>query len=152
VDPLGLDIAVIENGPTSGNPVGHTAIAVAGYGVFSSGNNTNAGSRLHDYLMREAPRRDTTVYVIKTTPFQDARAAARLRQSYKRNDLPWFAGNCSDISNGGLDAAGIPDMPAPNIFPGSAGERAKAAGAIIYMIPKGATSIPPGLEQFNTRP
>jgi RHS repeat-associated protein len=152
VDPLGLDIAVIENGATDGNPVGHTAIAITGYGVYSSGNNTNAGSSFQDYAIREAPRRDTTVYVIKTTPIQDALAAARLGESYKKIGLPYFKGNCSDISNGALDAAGIPDMPAPNILPGSAGERAKAAGGTIYMIPKGATSIPSGLGQFNPRP
>lgn len=51
-----------------------------------------------------------------------------------------------------LDTAGIPDMPSPIIFPGSAGERAKAAGATIYMISKDATSMPSDLEQLTPRP
>jgi RHS repeat-associated protein len=41
-DPLGLDIAVVENGPTPpspgeplGNPIGHTALCISGAGVFS---------------------------------------------------------------------------------------------------------------------
>ena len=37
------DILVIENGPTEGNPIGHTAIAVTGQGVFSFGNSTKLG-------------------------------------------------------------------------------------------------------------
>jgi RHS repeat-associated protein len=44
-DPNGLDVAVVENGPTSGNPIGHTAVAVTGGGVYSYGNRTAAGSR-----------------------------------------------------------------------------------------------------------
>src|SRR5205807_4195802 len=34
-DPSGMDIAVIENGPTAGNPIGHTSIAITGQGVYS---------------------------------------------------------------------------------------------------------------------
>jgi RHS repeat-associated protein len=46
-DPLGLDVAVIENGPTEDNPIGHTAICVTGAGVFSFGNDTT-GFELHE--------------------------------------------------------------------------------------------------------
>jgi RHS repeat-associated protein len=75
------DIAIIENGPTQGNPIGHTAIAVTGQGVFSFGNNTKLGSSLTDYVKREAPRRDTTITIIKTTPAQDKAAVdAALKQ------------------------------------------------------------------------
>jgi RHS repeat-associated protein len=72
-DPDGLDIAVIENGPTSytpfsgGNPVGHTGIAISCHGVYSFGNGTKRGSSLLEYLRREAPKRNTRIYVIKTT-------------------------------------------------------------------------------------
>lgn len=57
VDPDGHrpDILVIENGPTEGNPIGHTAIAVTGHGVFSFGNNTKLGSSSTAYIQREAP-------------------------------------------------------------------------------------------------
>ncbi|MGB8323369.1 MAG: RHS repeat-associated core domain-containing protein, partial [Candidatus Acidiferrum sp.] len=37
-DPLGLDIAVVEGGPTKDNPIGHTALCVSGSGLFSFGN------------------------------------------------------------------------------------------------------------------
>ncbi len=83
-DKTGLDIMIIENGPTKGNPLGHTAIAVTGRGVFSMGNgetttrydhkdkkNNIIGGGVSDYLDREAPRRDTTIYIVKTTPEQD---------------------------------------------------------------------------------
>ncbi len=59
---------MIENGPTDGNPVGYTAIAITGQGVYSVGNSVYAGSGVAAYLLRESLRRDTTVYVIKTTP------------------------------------------------------------------------------------
>ncbi len=149
VDPRGLDIAVIENGPTEGNPVGHTAIAITGQGVYSSGNKTNRGSSLLDYLKREAPRRDTTVHVIKTTPQQDAAALKNLEKSHKMKDLPYTNGNCSDISNSALDAAGIVDTATPNIWPGSAGARATAVGAAPYSIPKMSKTFPTALDQFN---
>ena len=64
IDPSGLDIAVIENGPTQGNPIGHTAIAITGHGVYSFGNDVELGSSLAAYLLREAPKRNTVVHVI----------------------------------------------------------------------------------------
>lgn len=78
-DPSGNDIAVIENGPTSGNPVGHTAIAITGAGVYSFGNTTLLGSNLSDYLYRQSSNRDTNVYLIHTTPAQDVAALKYLR-------------------------------------------------------------------------
>jgi hypothetical protein len=68
------NILVIEDGPTQGNPVGHTAIAITGKGVFSFGNKTPLGSSTTGYLEREAPRRDQIVTIIKTTPEQDQAA------------------------------------------------------------------------------
>jgi RHS repeat-associated protein len=50
VDPLGLDVLVISNGPKPGNPFGHTAIALTGRGVFSYGN----GRRGHNVLRNAA--------------------------------------------------------------------------------------------------
>lgn len=79
LDPLGLDIAVIEQGPTEGNPIGHTAMAITGQGVYSYGNSTPAGSSLQQYLAREAPRRDTRVYIVPTSPVQDRAAMQYLR-------------------------------------------------------------------------
>lgn len=154
-DPYGLDITVIENGPTKGNPIGHTAVGISGHGVFSYGNSTPQGLDIGDYLLREAPRRDTTVYVIPTTPEQDAAAFAAI---VKDQNLGVFTDNCSSRSNDILDAAGFP-RPNPNPMlidngpmpflpdlPGSAGQRAKAAGARQFVIPKGTKVLPPELK------
>src|SRR6185436_11215301 len=153
IDPDGLDVAVVENGPTSGNPIGHTAVAVTHAGVYSYGNATPAGSSLNDYLRREAPRRDTKVYVIKTTPEQDAAVLKYLSQ-YPNTTLPGdllsilLTDNCSVRSNGALGAAGIPypiyidpagrgaTFLSPS-RPGSAGYRARAAGAEVYSFHRG---------------
>lgn len=151
VDPRGLDIAVIENGPTNGNPIGHTAIGVTGHGVASSGNLTPLGSSLTDYLLYQAGRRNTTVYIIPTTPEQDAKAWSELRNNYKYKGLPYPFGNCSDLSNNALTKAGISDTSMPNIWPGSSGERASNAGAIPIFIPQNSTSIPDVLNQFNPK-
>ena len=166
-DPLGLDIAEIENGPTEGNPIGHTALCVSGSGVFSFGNGVALGSGCLDYLKDQAKRRDTIVHVIKTTPAQDAAALAYLR-SFKNSKLPggiispYLKDNCATRSNNALDAAGIPmvdlngfpmldsqDVPAPRFLPGTAGQRADAAGANSYSIPKGSTGIPSALSPFE---
>jgi hypothetical protein len=138
---------------------------VTGAGLYSYGNNTPAGSSLKEYLHREAPRRDTKVYVVKTTPEQDA-AVLKYLSRYPNMTLPgdWLSillqDNCSVRSNGALDAAGVPNPTsidpqrygAPLLMPsqpGSSGYRADAAGATIYSIPRGSTTIPPGLEQFE---
>jgi RHS repeat-associated protein len=161
IDPEGLDIAVIENGPTSGNPIGHTAIAISGAGVYSFGNATPAGLPLTDYLKREASRRNTDVYVIKTTPAQDAAALKYLR-SFPNTTLGgglWhiLVDNCAARANGALDAAKIPYpiikdggrgttlLPS---MPGTAGLRAMGAGAPRISIPRGSQQIPPALLGF----
>jgi len=162
-DPDGLDIAVIENGPTEGNPVGHTAIAITGQGVYSFGNSTKCGTSLRDYLRREAPRRNTTIYVIKTTPAQDAAALAYLKAQGKCDrTLPITFGNCASISNGALTAADIFSLPSvdpvtgepgiPSDFvPGTAGLRATAAGATSVSVPQNSPTLPGGLEGFEPK-
>jgi hypothetical protein len=164
VDPSGLDIAVIENGPTAGNPIGHTGIAVTAAGVYSYGNRTSAGSSLSDYVRREVDRRDTTIYILPTTPQQDAAVLAYL-QRYPNTSLPsgWFntlfADNCSVRSNEALDAAGTPqnlllvtpggEAFMPPSLPASAGLRAQMAGASVIKIPRGSQHYPPALRQFE---
>lgn len=152
VDPNGLDIVVIENGPTSGNPIGHTAIGVTGHGVASSGNSTPLGSSVTGYIHEQSGRRDTTVYIIPTTPEQDAAAWEELKNNYKYRGLPYTNGNCSDLSNDALTKAGIDDTLMPNIYPGSAGARARNAGATPIVIPKNSPSVPSNLIPFNPRP
>jgi RHS repeat-associated protein len=141
-DKTGLDIMIIENGPTKGNPIGHTAIAITGRGVYSmgnaqterqqDGNNNIVGGGVRAYLERETPRRDTTVIIIKTTPQQDAAAEAALINMAKtrpmlQSDATLSTDNCSTRVNEALDAAGIAKGGSPAI-PGSAGDRARLDG------------------------
>jgi RHS repeat-associated protein len=164
------DIAVIEDGPTEGNPIGHTAIAITGKGVFSFGNGTPLGSSTTDYLQRESPRRDQTVTIIKTTPAQDEAAAKELMKQDSKGGINKYPDNCSARSNAGLDAAGVPQVgpdstkigqqsplliqptgPDPAI-PGTAGARAQATpGSQTTTIPKGGT-VPSQMNQFNPAP
>jgi RHS repeat-associated protein len=161
VDPTGLDIAIIENGPTTSweqfiktkgkeNPVGHTAIAITNLGVFSFGNNTPAGSSLVDYLIRESSRRDTTVYIIPTTPEQDAAAFASLMQPSHAKSLGWVFDNCASRSNAALDAADIPNVVKTWVFsdkPGWAGNRAKEGMSVF--LPKNAPVFDVPFLQFE---
>jgi len=177
-DPTGLvkrpvDIIIIENGKTGGNaqdssdstknPIGHTAIAITGKGVFSMGNadkeperdqkNNILGGNLKDYLEREAPRRDTVVTIIKTTPEQDEAMAAKLMEIANSNGTitreSILSDNCSTRVNKALDAGGIPsrqvESPDPTqgvpnpVIPGSAGQRAQMVpGAQVFKIAKGS--------------
>jgi hypothetical protein len=159
---------VIENGPTEGNPVGHTAIAVSGQGVFSFGNSTKLGSSTTDYLSQQSSRRDATVYVIKTTPEQDKAAVNAALQQDQKGALNTYPDNCTGRSNAILDAAGIPQsvgtpnygeikpspIPDDKSIPGSAGERAAELPSDQVQkidIPKGST-VPDSLKQFNPGP
>ena len=162
IDSLGLDIAVIENGE-QGNPIGHTAIAVTGAGLYSHGNNWAGGGSLIDYLRREAPRRNTTIHVIKTTLAQDAAALAYLRQ-FPDTTLPgdfwsvYFFDNCSTRSNSALDAAGVSPFPVapmgepqPYNVPSTSGLRTGGKDTTQYYIPRNATSFPLELSLFEPR-
>jgi RHS repeat-associated protein len=164
------DIAVIENGPTEGNPIGHTAIAVTGYGVFSFGNGTELGSSLIDYVNREATRRTTTIYIIKTTPEQDKAAVEALLKQDAKGGIGKYPDNCSARSNCGLDAAGVPQAPREmdpagstgkppedRSMPGTAGKRATGMPkdkVDVITVPKGSKTIPVDkLRQFEpTKP
>ena len=158
-DRMGLDIAVIENGPTSGNPFGHTAIAITGAGVFSSGNGYPAGYSMSAYLKLQTLTRSSMVYVIHTSAVQDDAALAVLRGNLTPgvigNQTPgpigiWY-GNCSARSNDALDAAGIRDTDMLHSIPRSAGDRAKSAGADSFYIPQNSSTIPLSLLQFNPK-
>ncbi len=166
IDALGLDIAVIENGPTRGNPIGHTALAVTGAGVYSFGNDFPGGGSMARYLIREKHRpRDTTVYIIKTTKAQDAAVLKYLR-TFQGTDLPKdqsflssiLVDNCSTRANGALDVALIPYPPVDPMIgvththiPGVAGDRASLAGADRYYVPHDASSFPLVFQLFEPR-
>lgn len=58
------DLLIIENGPTEGNPIRHTAIAVAGQEVYSFGTvGTRFDMDVEDYLMSQIHRRDSSAYL-----------------------------------------------------------------------------------------
>src|SRR6266404_2175775 len=104
--------------PTEGKPIGHTALAITGRGVFSFGNGDKMatdnkgnimGGDLSDYLYRETRRRNTRLYIIKTSPAQDAAIEQKLREIAANepqlvDDWGIAFDNCSTRSNRGLDA------------------------------------------------
>lgn len=175
-DPTGLDIMIIENHSTgiTSNPIGHTAIAITGRGVYSSGNARDepqatenkdiVGGSVEDYIRRELPKRDTTLIIIKTTPQQDA-AAAGMLEAIAGSGVQLEAetitlDNCSIRVNKALDAAGIEGVqnlsPA---LPGSAGARAIKDGGLggaadVIDIPKNSNLLASDLKtikQFEPR-
>jgi len=158
-DKTGLDIMIIENGATKGNPIGHTAIAITGRGVYSMGNaektdrhrdnkNNIIGGGAKDYIDREGPRRNTTITIIKTTLEQDAAVEksmveqARDKPKLESGIKITVADNCSTRVNEALDAAGINSAVEPPIpsMPGSAGFRAIGSGQEyqVIQVPKGS--------------
>jgi len=158
-DKTGLDIMIIENGATKGNPMGHTAIAITGRGVYSMGNaektdrhrdnkNNIVGGGVENYIDREGPRRNTTITIIKTTLEQDAAVEksmveqARDKPKLESGIKITVADNCSTRVNEALDAAGINSAVGPPTAntPGSAGFRAIGSGQEyqIIQVPKGS--------------
>lgn len=157
IDPQGTDIAVIMNGPVASNPAGHVAIAVTGQGVYSFGTPHPLGQNLSDYMADQSKVRSSNIYVIPTTPDQDARALAMLQGFAGSKMGPMYLDNCSTRSNSALTAAGIIDLPM-NVrmdtlfqpqWPAYVAIRAMFAGATRLSIPQGATSLPSALNQFN---
>jgi hypothetical protein len=140
---------IIENGPTKDNPIGHTAIAITGRGVYSMGNgvqgnshvdskNNIIGGSVKEYILDQSSRRNTTIIIIKTTAAQDAAAAKSMEDQAASKPMltrdKIATDNCTVRVNQALDATGlpmrtplpmglvIPDAFPPNM-PGSAGLR-----------------------------
>ena len=123
------------------------------------------GGDLPAYLYRETKRRDTRLYIIETSPDQDAAIEQRLREiAANERELAEDWGlafdNCSTRSNRALNAGGV--YPAltigimggstselANRIPGSAGFRA-SRGFIPpdAFIPQGAKWQPTIMKQF----
>jgi len=106
-------------------------------------------------MLREAPRRNSVIYVISTTMEQDLLAVASLTVMGQR-ELGYSRATVRHRSNAALDAAGIRSpWWTPGLsgnIPGVAGARARAAGAMIFFIPSGTTGFPPALLQFEPAP
>lgn len=153
IDPRGLDIAVINGGPTDGNPIGHTAIAITGHGVFSFGTNTGWGSSITAYLASQSAYRNSIVTVIKTTSAQDA-AALKAITAFKGKPLQLAPDNCAQRTSKAMSAAGLPHS-SPTINPWNVqvmgGVAQHQLGGSNYFIPEGAISFPSPLGQFNPK-
>lgn len=154
-DPTGLDTAIVINGTTRSNPFGHVAIAVTGAGIYSFGNTTKLGSSLTAYLLREAPRRNSNVIVIKTTPEQERDILEYLRK--QKDDVNAYPDNCAGRTSSALAAGGMPDIydffGGTNEFPSDTIAQAEIwrqeLGGSTFVIPKNSKTIPVALGQFN---
>jgi hypothetical protein len=119
--------------------------------------NNIIGGGVADYLNRESPRRDTTIFVVKTTPEQDAAiVSSMVEQAQSKRDISQdkksllLVDNCSTRVNEALDKAGgelvLPIDPPLAVQPGSAGARAMLSGLPVTVI-----SIPQGTNVSNLK-
>ena len=165
IDPFGLNTLVIDNGPTSGNPFGHSAIAVSGSGVYSYGNNPNdpngnySGANLTEYLSGQALRRDTNVFDIPTTPEQEKLILDYLKShTDKLPGFPYFPDNCAGRVENALAAGGVSlsdpftfgssPLPFPAPLERSLANLSNQGGANWTFIPQNGT-VPSNLSVFN---
>jgi hypothetical protein len=124
------------------------------------------GSSPSAYIEREAPKRDTTLYVIKTTPAQDKAAVDALLKQDEKGGIGVTSDNCSSRSNCALDAVGVPNAPGtvnpagPTVYPanpgmpGTAGKRADQLPkdkVTRIEVPKGSTTVPAEVKQFEPK-
>jgi len=164
IDPFGLDTAVIINGPTTavplpippasgGNPMGHAALATSGHGVDSQGNNPNdphenyTDTSFTDYMKDQATRRNTSVYILHTTPAQE-QAIRDYMDSMAKKSVNKYPDNCVNRVRNALSAAGIATggTNIPASLQRSMEEMVHNGTATTAPIPQGGT-VPPGLSQ-----
>ena len=79
-DPLGLLTVVVIGGPSPNNPFGHSSIGFTGNGIYSFGTGTALGSSFTDYINNQATYRDSTLYVLNTTPQQEQNMIDYIKQ------------------------------------------------------------------------
>ena len=161
-DPLGLATLVIVGGPTPSNPFGHVALATTGSGIYSYGTGTALGSSVTDYLLQQAGYRDSTAYLINTTPDQEAAILAQL-QGYTDNLPPVPSADSSDTcasrTNSALRQGNMVDpsnpysmffnSPLPESSANIASFYSYVTGGSVTNIPMNSIIIPALLNQFN---
>jgi len=152
VDPLGLETAVVIGGPAGKNVFGHIGIATSGSGIYSSGTKQPFGSSFTDYINDQASYRDSTVYIINTTPEEEAKIIEAFKERNKaRHDAK--SNNCSHQVSDTLKQAGIIDRVTP--FPGTLHspmqEGIKRGDVTAHEVSKGATSLPKVFDVFNPK-
>jgi RHS repeat-associated protein len=110
IDPTGTDLVVIIGHGTSGNPFGHAAMGICGGGrIYSYGTDSNANVSFGSYMASQGLYRGSTVFVIPTTPAQDA-AAQNSLVANGMTDPNRLGDTCANRTANALRAAGIPLM------------------------------------------
>ncbi len=171
VDPLGLLTVVVIGGPSppspgnsSGNPFGHASIGFTGNGVYSFGTSTAPGSSFTDFLNNQATYRDSTLYILNTTPQQE-QAMINYLKSQVGKPLQKYPDNCANrtttaLSAGGIDltqtvpaapSVAIPmEVPINGSFPADIATSLDLNPDVLQIsIPKGTTLPPNFLTGFN---
>ena len=105
-------VAVIFNGRTERNPFGHSAIAFQNAGVYSFGNDTKIGTSLESYLKREAPRRDSWVFLLQADRSKVLSARTYL-DSLAGTPVEVAPDNCARRTNEALRRLGYKDVSNP---------------------------------------
>ena len=118
-DPFGLDTAIAigairDDWTGVPNPFGHASMAMTGQGTFSAGTGTTAGSSFTAFLGEQAGHRGTTVYILHTTPQQEAAMKKSFEAAAAKNALPnvlrhpgdAYKDNCATRVSDALKAGG----------------------------------------------
>jgi RHS repeat-associated protein len=168
-DPAGLLTAVVVGRPIPardgqrGNPFGHVAVAVTGSGIYSFGTKEPFGSSFTQYLRNQSEYRDSVVYLINTTPEQEAKILEYLksRTGDPLPDVPSAdsSDTCATRSNEALRRGGMfdPSNPYSPFFASPLPESSdligsfysQATGGSQIPVPQGGALLPALLNQFN---
>jgi hypothetical protein len=168
IDPDGLLTAVIIGGQASRpgetpNPFGHASIGFTGNGIYSfgTGSGKDFGTSFTDFLNKQATYRDSTVYILNTTPEQEQAMIDYLKKLIDKR-LQKYPDNCANRVIKALDAAGIPltrvSLASPigmdlretiPPFPSDIGVALRGYEHLAISIPKGTVLPPNFLSGFN---
>jgi hypothetical protein len=169
-DPLGFLTVVVIGGPSpassdnsSGNPFGHASIAVSGNGVYSFGTRKqDIGGSFTDFLNWQATYRDSTLYVLNTTPSQEQKILDYLKK--QSPNIEKYPDNCANrvinaLGAGGIDLTetslaspiGFPIAQRINNFPDEIAYALGSHGPLQISFPKGSTLPGSFLTGFNPK-
>jgi len=170
IDPLGLLTVVVVGGPSpassdnpSGNPFGHASIAVTGGGIYSFGTRKqDIGGSFTDFLDWQSTYRDSTLYVLNTTPSQEQAMLDYLKT--QSPNIEKYPDNCANRVINALGAGGInltetslvspigfPMAQRIDNFPFEIGYSLGAYGPLQISFPKGSTLSGNFLTGFNPK-
>lgn len=156
-DPSGLKTAVVVGHRTNGNPFGHVAIGFTGQGIYSSGTGNNYGESFTGYLSKQSAYRDSTVYILNTSPQQEIKMRRELLKydpqklpNPLKNPISAFNDTCATRTQKSLAQGDIKSLLIPTIspFPIDTEIIMWRNGANSIDIPQGSV-IPDSLLEFN---